>query len=206
MAATDIPISRECRRLIRRGALIAINSSGGKDSQAMTILLSRIVPREQLLVVHAPLGEVEWPGTIKHTQSTTPPAWPRTATLRPGIHFTIPVRRTCRHTPHRRPVFAAATTDSTWARERRNSRAIAAGLRPDSNAASTSRSCPGVTGAGRRRVPGSDVFPCATTSFLEEISSALRRNLPLLSHCYSLRFPIISKIGQPRLISSRQFA
>ena len=47
---------------------------------------------------------------------------------------------------------------------------------------------------------------CATTSFLEEISSALRRNLPLLSHCYSLRFSIISKLGQPRLIFSRQFA
>ena len=42
--------------------------------------------------------------------------------------------------------------DSTWARARRNSRAIAAGLRPDSNAASTSRSCPGVTGADRRGV------------------------------------------------------
>ena len=47
---------------------------------------------------------------------------------------------------------------------------------------------------------------CATTSFLEEISSALRRNLPLLSHCYSLRFPIISKLVQPRLIFPRQFA
>ena len=47
---------------------------------------------------------------------------------------------------------------------------------------------------------------CATTSFFEEISSASRRNVPLLSHCYSLRFSIISKFGQPRLIFSRQFA
>ena len=47
---------------------------------------------------------------------------------------------------------------------------------------------------------------CATTSFLEEIFSALRHNLPLLSHCYSLRFSIISKLGQPRLMYSRQFA
>ena len=38
----------------------------------MTILLSRIVPRDQLLVVHAPLDEVEWPGTIEHIQSTMP--------------------------------------------------------------------------------------------------------------------------------------
>ena len=50
---------------------------------------------------------------------------------------------------HRRPGFAAATTDSTWARDKRNSRPIAAGLRPDSNAASTNRSCPGAIRAGR---------------------------------------------------------
>ena len=49
----DISVPPECRELIRRGALVAVNSSGGKDSQAMTILLSRIVSREQLLVVHA---------------------------------------------------------------------------------------------------------------------------------------------------------
>ncbi|MXZ28777.1 MAG: phosphoadenosine phosphosulfate reductase family protein [Gammaproteobacteria bacterium] len=42
----------------------------------MTILLSRIVPRGQLLIVHAPLGEVEWPGTIKHIEATIPPGVP----------------------------------------------------------------------------------------------------------------------------------
>ena len=65
--ATDIaaiPVPPKCREMIRAGALVAINSSGGKDSQCMTILLSRIVPREQILVVHAPLGEVEWPHAI----------------------------------------------------------------------------------------------------------------------------------------------
>ena len=76
MPDTDIPIPRECRRLIRDGALVAINSSGGKDSQAMTILLSRIVPRDQLIVVLAPLGEVEWPGTIAHIENTIPPGVP----------------------------------------------------------------------------------------------------------------------------------
>ena len=54
MSAFNVPIPRECRRMIRRGALVAINASGGKDSQAMKILLARIVPRDQLLVVHAP--------------------------------------------------------------------------------------------------------------------------------------------------------
>ena len=38
----------------------------------MTILLSRIVPRNQLVAVHAPLGEVEWPGTIEHIRATLP--------------------------------------------------------------------------------------------------------------------------------------
>ena len=76
MPATKIPIPHECRRLIRRGALVAINSLGGKDSQAMTILLSRIAPPDQLLAVHAPLGEVEWPGTIEHIQNTIPPGVP----------------------------------------------------------------------------------------------------------------------------------
>ena len=68
----DISVPPECREMIRRGALVALNHSGGKDSQAMTILLSRIVPREQAIVVHAPLGEVEWPGTIEHIEDTLP--------------------------------------------------------------------------------------------------------------------------------------
>ena len=66
----------ECREMIRAGALVAINHSGGKDSQAMTILLSRIVPRDQLVAVHAPLGEVEWPGTIEHIKATLPAGVP----------------------------------------------------------------------------------------------------------------------------------
>jgi 3'-phosphoadenosine 5'-phosphosulfate sulfotransferase (PAPS reductase)/FAD synthetase len=44
------------------GALVAVNHSGGKDSQAMLIRLLRVVPREQLVVVHAPLRGIEWAG------------------------------------------------------------------------------------------------------------------------------------------------
>ena len=51
----------ECRELIARGTPMAINHSGGKDSQCMTILLSRLVPREQLLVVHAPSARSHGP-------------------------------------------------------------------------------------------------------------------------------------------------
>ena len=58
--------------MIERGTLVAVNSSGGKDSQAMTILLSRIVPREQMIVIHAPLRELEWPGAVEHIQDTLP--------------------------------------------------------------------------------------------------------------------------------------
>ena len=73
---TAIAVPSECRELIARGALVAINHSGGKDSQCMTILLSRLVPREQLLVVHAPLGEVEWPDTLALIEATLPDGVP----------------------------------------------------------------------------------------------------------------------------------
>ena len=42
----------------------------------MTILLTRIVPRAQLVAVHAPLADVEWPGTIKHIEATLPAGVP----------------------------------------------------------------------------------------------------------------------------------
>ena len=72
----DIPVPPRCGDMIRAGALVAINHSGGKDSQAMTILLSRIVPRDRLVAVHAPLGEVEWPGTVEHIEATLPAGVP----------------------------------------------------------------------------------------------------------------------------------
>jgi 3'-phosphoadenosine 5'-phosphosulfate sulfotransferase (PAPS reductase)/FAD synthetase len=55
-------------QLIADGALFVINHSGGKDSQAMMIRLLEIVPREQLLVVHASLGEIEWEGALELAQ------------------------------------------------------------------------------------------------------------------------------------------
>jgi 3'-phosphoadenosine 5'-phosphosulfate sulfotransferase (PAPS reductase)/FAD synthetase len=44
--------------------LFVANHSGGKDSMAMLARLLQIVPREQILVVHASLGEAEWPGAL----------------------------------------------------------------------------------------------------------------------------------------------
>ena len=52
------------------GALFVLNHSAGKDSQAMTIRVREVVSPEQLLVVHADLGEVEWDGNLDHIRET----------------------------------------------------------------------------------------------------------------------------------------
>lgn len=57
--------------LVRRGALFVVNHSGGKDSQAMYLKLRDIVPFDQLALVHADLGEVEWEGAKEHIWATT---------------------------------------------------------------------------------------------------------------------------------------
>lgn len=44
------------------GALYVVNHSGGKDSQAMLIEMAKHIPLEQMVVVHATLGEMEWEG------------------------------------------------------------------------------------------------------------------------------------------------
>ena len=54
---------------IKNGALFAINHSGGKDSQAMTIELLKVVPPSQLVIIHATLGESEWVGAQEHAQA-----------------------------------------------------------------------------------------------------------------------------------------
>jgi len=51
-----------------RGSLFVANLSGGKDSQAMLLRMLKIVPRGQILAIHAHLGEVAWPGTLEHAQ------------------------------------------------------------------------------------------------------------------------------------------
>lgn len=61
----DELVDAEARELVAAGALVVSNHSGGKDSQAMLIRLLDIVPRSQLVVVHASLGAVEWPGALE---------------------------------------------------------------------------------------------------------------------------------------------
>jgi DNA sulfur modification protein DndC len=69
---TEDPAAREIPALIEAGALFVANHSGGKDSQAMTIQLRRLVPAEQLVLIHADLPEVDWPGIEEHIRSTAP--------------------------------------------------------------------------------------------------------------------------------------
>jgi DNA sulfur modification protein DndC len=65
-------VFRQVNELKSRGALFIVNHSGGKDSQAMLITLRRFVPAEQLILVHADLGEVEWAGLKEHIKATAP--------------------------------------------------------------------------------------------------------------------------------------
>ena len=54
------------KKLIDQGAIFYCSHSGGKDSQAMYAMLHNIVPHDQIVVVHADLGEVEWTGVKQH--------------------------------------------------------------------------------------------------------------------------------------------
>lgn len=54
--------------LVGDGALFVSNHSGGKDSQAMLVKLLEVIPPEQLIVVHASLGAMEWPGALELAQ------------------------------------------------------------------------------------------------------------------------------------------
>lgn len=57
---------------VAAGALVFCNHSGGKDSMAMFELLRQHVPQEQLIVIHADMGDrVEWEGTRQHVLDTT---------------------------------------------------------------------------------------------------------------------------------------
>lgn len=60
---------REIERLVEQEALFVINHSGGKDSQLMQIVLQELIPTSLMVVVHADLGHVEWPGAKSLAQT-----------------------------------------------------------------------------------------------------------------------------------------
>lgn len=59
-------LTAEISDLIEKGALFVINDSAGKDSQAMKVELIRLIPKRQLVIVHANLPEVDWDGNMDH--------------------------------------------------------------------------------------------------------------------------------------------
>lgn len=65
-----ITAKNEILELIDRGAIFYVSHSGGKDSQAMYSLLFDLVPVDQIVVVHADLGKVEWTGVQEHITDT----------------------------------------------------------------------------------------------------------------------------------------
>jgi 3'-phosphoadenosine 5'-phosphosulfate sulfotransferase (PAPS reductase)/FAD synthetase len=75
MKKSFINIPSYVRNEIEEGSLFVVNHSGGKDSQAMTVLLSKIIPSEQVLVIHSELPEVDWEGIPEHIESTIPSDW-----------------------------------------------------------------------------------------------------------------------------------
>ena len=67
-----VTLPKQVRAIIRAGGLVAINHSGGKDSDAMTIAILRAgIPKAQIVIVHAHLPDVEWHGTIAHIKKNT---------------------------------------------------------------------------------------------------------------------------------------
>lgn len=71
-----IVLPDEVKAFVDAGALFAVNHSGGKDSQAMYAVVKSLVPRKQILVIHADLGDVEWPGVKEHIKQSVDPAFP----------------------------------------------------------------------------------------------------------------------------------
>ncbi len=66
-------VPKTVQRMFDDNCLLVLNDSGGKDSQAMRIALRPIIHaagmRRRTVVVHASLGEVEWPGALEHAQA-----------------------------------------------------------------------------------------------------------------------------------------
>lgn len=61
--------AKRVQALVRdHGALVVIHSSGGKDSQAMYLYVTRElgIRGDQIRVVHADLPGADWPGTLEH--------------------------------------------------------------------------------------------------------------------------------------------
>lgn len=66
----DREVPEVIRDLVKRKALFCVNSSAGKDSQAMLHFVRRHVPDDQIVILHAVLDGVEWDGVQEHLEAT----------------------------------------------------------------------------------------------------------------------------------------
>jgi DNA sulfur modification protein DndC len=64
-----IKMTKDINDLINKGAIFYVSHSGGKDSQSMYAELKKMIPTDQMVVVHADLGEVEWSGVQDHIKN-----------------------------------------------------------------------------------------------------------------------------------------
>jgi DNA sulfur modification protein DndC len=60
----------EIAALVSRGAIFYVGHSGGKDSQAMYAAIKRVVPADQVRVIHADLGDIEHAAVKDHIRAT----------------------------------------------------------------------------------------------------------------------------------------
>lgn len=70
MTETTKQLPPEITDLVLSNAVFYVSHSGGKDSQAMYSMMASLIPHDQIVVIHASLGDVEWPGVIEHINST----------------------------------------------------------------------------------------------------------------------------------------
>lgn len=63
-------ITSKITELADADAVFYVSHSGGKDSQAMYKTISDLVPPDQITVVHADLGKIEWHGVQDHIRDT----------------------------------------------------------------------------------------------------------------------------------------
>lgn len=66
-----VKITKQIKTLIDSGALFVLNHSAGKDSQAMTAALLKLIPHNQIVIIHASLPGMEWEGTREHILNTS---------------------------------------------------------------------------------------------------------------------------------------
>jgi len=106
-------ITGQVKELRDLGALFVVSHSAGKDSQAMLIQMRELgIPDDQMLIVHADLGDVEWAGNLDHIRRYAGDIPVKTAVAKTGFWdmverrqmFPSPSQRQCTSDLKRGPI------------------------------------------------------------------------------------------------------